>query len=81
MGLKKYILGSVLLILAVFAYTFSIESGDYRIELMDQGFVLPVAVWIVAPVFFLFLMSVFLNYPPIQGKHRMTRSSYILCLS
>jgi predicted house-cleaning noncanonical NTP pyrophosphatase (MazG superfamily) len=58
MGLKKYILGSVLLILVVFAYTFSIESGDYRVELLDNVILLPVAAWVVVPTIVLFVLSV-----------------------
>lgn len=58
MGLKKYILGSIILILAVFAYTFSLESGDYRVELFGYVFILPVAAWIIVPVVVLFLLTV-----------------------
>jgi len=58
MGLKKYILGSIILILVVFAYTYSIELGDYKVELFDKVILLPVAVWIVVPTIVLFIMSV-----------------------
>ena len=58
MGLKKYIFGSIVLILVVFGYAFSIESGDYRIEILQTVFVLPIAVWVVAPVIVLFIMTV-----------------------
>ena len=58
MGLKKYILGSVILILAVFAYTFSLESGDYRVELFDFVLILPIAAWIVFPTLVLFIVTV-----------------------
>lgn len=59
MGLKKYIFASFLLIVAIFAYVFSMESGDYRLQILDYSFVLPVAFWVVAPTAFLFIMSVF----------------------
>lgn len=58
MGLKKYIFGSILLIIAIFAYTFSIEPGDYRIEVFGYVFILPIALWFVLPVAFLFLLTV-----------------------
>jgi hypothetical protein len=58
MGLKKYILGSVILVLAVFAYTFSLESGDYRVELFDYVLILPIAAWIVVPTLVLFVLTV-----------------------
>ncbi len=58
MGLKKYIFGSIILILAIFAYAFSLESGDYRVELFGFVLILPIAAWIVLPVAFLALMSI-----------------------
>jgi len=58
MGLKKYILGSVILVLAVFAYTFSLASGDYRVELFDYVLILPIAIWIIVPTLVLFVLSV-----------------------
>jgi hypothetical protein len=57
MGLKKFTLFSILLILLIAGYVFSLESGDYMIEILDKGFVLPVAVWVILPVVFLFLAS------------------------
>ncbi|MEA3554132.1 MAG: hypothetical protein U9R39_07020 [Campylobacterota bacterium] len=58
MGLKKYIFGSVVLILVIFGYAFSLESGDYRIEILESVFILPIAVWIVIPVLVLFIMTI-----------------------
>jgi len=58
MGLKKYIFGSLVLAIAIFAYTFSLESGDYRIEAFGYVQILPVAVWIIAPFVLLFVLSV-----------------------
>lgn len=58
MGLKKYIFGSVVLILVIFGYAFSLESGDYRIEILESVFILPIAVWIVIPVVVLFIMTI-----------------------
>ncbi len=58
MGLKKYIFGSIVLIFVIFGYAFSIESGDYRLEILNTVFILPVAIWIVLPVALLFIMSV-----------------------
>ena len=58
MGLKKYIFGSLILTIAILGYAFSIEPGDYRIEIVDFVLVLPVAVWIVVPMLVLFVMTV-----------------------
>lgn len=57
MGLKKYIFGSLILILAVTGYAFTLESGDYRVQILEYGIVLPVAVWVAIPVAILFLAS------------------------
>jgi hypothetical protein len=58
MGLKKYIFGSIILVLIIFAYIFSIEPGDYRIELFGYALILPIAVWIVLPVAILAVLSI-----------------------
>lgn len=58
MGLKKYIFASILLAVVIFGYVFSLESGDYRVQVLDYSFVLPIALWVVAPMVFLFIMSV-----------------------
>jgi len=58
MGLKKYILASIILIIVVFGYTFSIQTGDYTIRLLDFTVVLPIAIWIIVPLVFLFIVTV-----------------------
>lgn len=58
MGLKKYIFGSLILVLAIFGYVFSIESGDYRVHILDFSMLLPIAVWVVAPLVILILLTV-----------------------
>ncbi|PIF04140.1 MAG: hypothetical protein CSA86_03330 [Arcobacter sp.] len=58
MGLKKYILGSLLFAIVVFGYTFSIESGDYRVQIADFTLILPIALWIVLPMLVLWLLTI-----------------------
>lgn len=58
MGIKKYIFASLLLIIIVAGYTFSIEAGDYRLEILDMALVLPTAVWIVSPLILLFAATI-----------------------
>jgi len=58
MGLKKYIFGSILLAVAIFGYAFSLESGDYRIQILDYVMILPVAVWVITPMVVLFVLTV-----------------------
>jgi len=58
MGLKKYIIGSLLLAIIVFGYTFSIEAGDYRVQIVDFTIILPVAVWVVLPMVLLLVLTI-----------------------
>lgn len=58
MGLKKYIVASVVFIAVIAAYVFSIEQAQYEITLFENNFALPVALWIVLPLIVLFIASV-----------------------
>lgn len=58
MGLKKYIVFSILLIVLVFGYVFSLEAGDYKVTVLDVALSLPVAIWVVLPLLVLFIGSV-----------------------
>jgi len=58
-GLKKYIIGSLLLIAGIFTYIYNIiNAGNYTLELFGTSVVLPIALWIVVPTFVLVVMSV-----------------------
>lgn len=50
MGLKKYIIFSIILIIAVFGYVHSLELGEYNITILDYSLSLPVAVWMIVPI-------------------------------
>ncbi len=58
MGLKKYIGFSLLLIIAVGLYVYSIENGDYRLSFLDFSLLLPTVIWILVPLVVLFIFSV-----------------------
>jgi hypothetical protein len=58
MGLKRYILGSLLLAIIVFGYTFSIEAGDYRVQILDFTLILPIALWVVLPMLTLIVLTI-----------------------
>lgn len=58
MGLKKYIGFSLLLIIAVGLYVYSIENGDYRLSILDFSLLLPTVIWILVPLVTLFIFSV-----------------------
>ena len=58
MGFKKYIVFSVLFIGAIYGYTFSLELGDYKVTILDISLLLPIAVWIIVPLVFLFVATI-----------------------
>lgn len=58
MGLKKYIVASIIFIAAIAGYVFSIAQVDYQITLFDTTFLLPVAFWVILPTLLLFVASV-----------------------
>jgi len=57
MGIKRYIIATVILLVVIAGYIFSLESGDYRLEIVDQAVVLPVALWIMLPALILFIVT------------------------
>ena len=58
MGFKKYIVFSVLFIGLIYGYTFSLELGDYKVTILDISLLLPIAVWIIVPIVFLFIATI-----------------------
>jgi len=58
MGLKKYIGFSLLLIVAVYVYVFSIETGNYTVNILEYSLELPIAVWLILPISILFLVTI-----------------------
>ncbi|MBS9782848.1 MAG: hypothetical protein KGV43_03515 [Arcobacter sp.] len=59
MGFKKYVVFSILFIGLVYGYLFSLELGYYRLTLLEISVNLPIAVWIIMPLAFLFLATIF----------------------
>ena len=58
MGFKKYVVFSVLFIVAVYGYAFSLELGRYTVTVLEINFNLPVAVWMIAPLVLLFVATI-----------------------
>ncbi|WP_419770456.1 MAG: hypothetical protein ACNI3C_01310 [Candidatus Marinarcus sp.] len=58
MGLKKYIVASIVFIAVVAGYVFSIQKTDFQIMLFEKTFTLPVALWVILPLVVLFLASI-----------------------
>lgn len=58
MGLKKYIIGSLLLAIAMCGYTFSIAPGDFKIQIAEFTLMLPIAVWVALPMLVLIILTV-----------------------
>lgn len=58
MGIKKYIGFSILIILIIGAYIYTMESGIYKVTLLGISLELPIAVWVIVPMTILFIASV-----------------------
>ncbi|RXJ81684.1 hypothetical protein [Arcobacter sp. F2176] len=58
MGLKKYIAFSLLLIIAVYIFVFSIQTGNFTVSILDYSLALPIAVWVILPLVVLFLVTI-----------------------
>ncbi len=57
MGLKSYIVASVILLFAIGVYVFNIEPNDYTLQVLDQTLTLPIALWIIIPAMSLFVAT------------------------
>jgi len=57
MGIKRYILLTVVYILAIGLYVYSFNDDIYLLEIYKFSWELPVAVWIVLPTILLFIAS------------------------
>lgn len=58
MGLKLYISGVIALVVAMFGYVYNMKQGEFTLHIMDKDYVYPIAVWVVAPVIVLFILTV-----------------------
>jgi len=58
MGIKRYVLLSVIYMLAVGLYVYSFNGDSYTLKLYTLSLTLPIAIWIVVPVIVLFIASV-----------------------
>ena len=50
MGFKKYFIFSIILIVAVFGYVYSLELGDYNVSFFGYSLSLPVSAWVITPI-------------------------------
>lgn len=57
MGFKKYFIFSIILIVAVFGFAYSLELGDYNFTMFDYSLTLPVAAWLIIPITLLALAT------------------------
>ena len=58
MGFKKYVVFSILFIVAVYLYAFSLELGTYKVTVLDISLPLPIEVWIIVPLVLLFVATI-----------------------
>lgn len=58
MGFKQYVVFSIVFIVAIFAYVFTLELGDHRLTIFGLSLNLSVAEWIIAPLILLFIATI-----------------------
>ena len=59
MGLKKYFLSSIVLIIIIAVYAFSLEANDYSLSILGINLNLPIAIWVIIPTVILMFASIF----------------------
>lgn len=59
MGIKRYIVLTIVYLLAIGLYVYSFNGDSYNLEVYKFSLNLPIAIWIVLPAIFLFLVSTF----------------------
>jgi len=57
MGIKNYIVASVILLIAIGGYVYSVENIEYTYQILNHTFTFPVAIWMILPAFALFIAS------------------------
>lgn len=58
MGIKRYILLSVVYMLAVGLYIYSFNGADFKLTISSFSLELPIAIWVIVPTILLFVVSV-----------------------
>ncbi len=81
MGIKKYILFSIVLIALCGLYVFTFQDGSYSIEFFGVPIILKIAIWVVLPMALLAILSVFhlaFYYAKIAMQNRAIARDYEL---
>lgn len=77
MGIKRYILLTLIYMLGIGLYVYSFNGESYTFELLSFSLTLPVAIWIVVPVALLFIASilhlVFYNFKDFLYKRALKK--------
>ncbi len=58
MGLKKYILFSLLLLIAIYLYAVSLQLGEYTFTQFSLELTLPIALWLILPIALLLVFTI-----------------------
>lgn len=77
MGIKRYILLTLVFMLSIGLYVYSFNGESYTLEFLNFSLSLPVAIWVVVPVLMLFLASilhlVFYNFKDFLYKRALKK--------
>lgn len=59
MGIRRYIILTLVFLVGVGIYAYSLVGGEYTLSIYSFSMTLPIALWIVLPALLLFLASIF----------------------
>lgn len=79
MGIKRYILVTLIYMLAIGLYVYSFNGESYTLELFGLSLSFPIALWVLLPVFFLAIGSighlVFYNFKDFLYKRALKKDN------
>ncbi len=58
MGIKKYVIAALLLLIVITGFIFSLQVGDYRLQIFSHSLNMPVFVWFIIPYVLLLIVSI-----------------------
>ncbi|MBL0687201.1 MAG: fatty-acid--CoA ligase [Sulfurospirillum sp.] len=79
MGIKRYILLTVVYMLAIGLYVHSFSGESHTLSVHKFSLTLPISLWIILPIFFLFIAStIHMTYYSLKDflKHRATNKDF-----
>lgn len=59
MGIKRYVILSLIFLVGIGIYAYSLIGGEYTLSIYKFSMTLPISLWVILPAFLLFIASIF----------------------